>query len=284
MSVENLVSYIKNHPCLSHPIFNNWAEVKPSSEVVAALFHQIRSFCDSTRPIHNLAQGLTNIGLSQESSLVQQIGESEENHRPELATMAGYIINKMSKAQILSDLYDQHDVENYLKKSSDALLGNLPGYDKQRGLLIQNIVARNVFEGRKNTNKDAVYKNLGVTLALEITSNRYLIPGEKHCLIDAKLYDVSLDDKEMHYLHEHWGEAGAEAMHEQSAKDALSSVMTADTEKLIFAGAKDFLDSLLALWDVLNTTLLGSGHIDKSTSVTKSTHSSHRAYDAVTVQ
>ena len=264
MSANKLASYIKSHPCYSHPIFYNWSKINPSKEVVGALFHQIRSFCDATRPAHNLIDGLLQNGLSTESSLVKGITESEENHGPELATMAGYIINKMNDPLVFDDVYNQHQVEDALKKDSDKLLGNLPGYDKSSGLLIQNKVARNVFEGRKKTDKESVLKNLGITLALEIISNRHLIPGEKHCLIDSKLYGVSLDDKPMHYLAEHWGEAGAEAMHEQAAVDAIEIVMNPENERLIFDGAKEFLDALVSLWEVLDSTLLGSGYLNKA--------------------
>jgi hypothetical protein len=264
MTVENLVSYIKSHPCYTHPIFENWARVQPEKKVVGALFHQIRSFCDSTRPVHNLPEGLIRNGLGKESSLVMGIAESEENHGPELATMAGYIINKMSDTPDFPDLYDQSTIEASLKENSDEILGNLPGYDKKTGLLVQNKIARNVFEDRKRTDKDTVLKNLGVTLALEIISNRQLIPGEKLCLVDSKIYGVSLDDEEMHYLAEHWGEAGAEAAHEDAAKGAISAVLSPENEKLVYEGARNFLDSLLSLWDVLNSTLLGSGYLYKN--------------------
>ncbi|OGV25295.1 MAG: hypothetical protein A3F18_06985 [Legionellales bacterium RIFCSPHIGHO2_12_FULL_37_14] len=263
MSVDKLILFIKSHPCFNHPIFINWAEMAPDQVVVGALFHQIRSFCDSTRPAHAFSDGLVKNGLAKESCLVQQIAESEEDHGPELATMAGYILNKMSKNIIFSDLYDQNTIEAYLKSNSDSLLGHLPGYDRETGLLIQTKVARNVFEGRKKTDLHSVLKNLGAMIALEMISNGQLIPGEKHCLIDSGLYKVSLEDKEMHYLAEHWGEAGAEAMHEQTAQEAVKAVMTADNKDLVFSGAKDFLDSLLALWDTLNAALLGSGYLRK---------------------
>lgn len=263
MTVENLVSYIKGHSCYNHSIFKNWAKVDPSKETVAALFHQIRSFCDATRPVHNLPAALIKNGFSKESTLVVGIGESEENHGPELATMAGYIINKMSKIPVFKDLSNQLEIESYLKEKSDEILGNLPGYDHETGWLVQTKTARDVFEGRKNTDKETVLKNLGVTLGLELISNRQLIPGEKLCLVDSKLYDVSLDDEEMHYLAEHWGEAGAEAAHEEAAKGAISTIMSTENEKLVYEGARNFLDSLSSLWDTLNSALLGSGYLNK---------------------
>lgn len=261
MSAENLISYIKGHPCYSHPIFSNWAKVNPEKEVVAALFHQIRCFCDSTRPVHNLPLSLIENGFSEESELVKSIAVSEENHGPELATMAGYILNKMSKEEIFSDLYDQENLEKFLKSNSDELLSQLPGYDKENGLLIQNKIARNVFETRKKTDKTSMLINLGITLALEMISNRQLIPGEKHCLIDSNLYNASLEDEGMHYLKEHWGEVGAEAMHEKTAVDAINTTLTAETKDLIFRGAKVFLDSLASLWNTLDSALLGSGYL-----------------------
>ncbi len=264
MNVKDLVSHIKSHACYTHPLFKNWAAINPSHEVVGALFHQIRSFCDATRPAHAFLTGLTKHGLAKECILVCDIAESEEDHGPQLATMAGHIINKMTDNKTFTDVYDQASVENHLKHNSNAILGALPGYDKETGLLIQNKIARNVFEGRKKTDKDTVMKNLGTTLALEIISNRHLIPGEKLCLVDANLYDVSMDDSEMYYLAEHWGEAGAEAMHEQSAVDAISTVINEENAKLMFAGANEFLDALLALWETLNSALLGSGYLNKA--------------------
>lgn len=261
MSTDKLVSYIKNHRCYTHPIFQNWILVNPERDVVAALFHQIRSFCDSTRPVHNLPDALIQNGFSTESSLVKAIAESEENHGPELATMAGHVLNKMGKEPLFTDLYDTETIETYLKNKSDALLGKLPGYNPETGLLIQNEKARNVFEGRKQAEAESLYKNLGTTLALEMISNGHLIPGEKQALLDSKLYPITIDDKEMHYLKEHWGEVGAEAMHEAAALNAISSVINSENEKLIFEGAREFLDSLMLLWDTLDSSLLGSGYL-----------------------
>jgi hypothetical protein len=68
-----------------------------------------------------------------------------------------------------------------------------------------------------------------------------------------------MDDPEMHYLLEHWGEIGAEQQHEKNAITAVGSVLDDKTEELIVAGAYDFLDSLVALWDVLDAALLESG-------------------------
>jgi hypothetical protein len=50
MEINQLVQLIKDHRCYKHPVFSNWAKVNPSTEKIGALFHHIRSFCDSTRP------------------------------------------------------------------------------------------------------------------------------------------------------------------------------------------------------------------------------------------
>lgn len=264
MSVESLVNYIKSHRCYSHPIFENWAKANPSKEVVAALFHQIRSFCDATRPAHKFAEALVGCGLDTASGLVQEIVDSEENHGPELIAMAGHVVNSMGETPECADVNNQERVEAYLKAQSDKLLGDLPGYDHDSGLLVQTRTARAVFDGRKSLDKDITIKNLGVTLALEIISHNHLIPGEKHCLIDSGLYNISLSDAPMHYLEEHYGETGAECMHEQAAHDALAAVMTEDNKAVMFAGAQEFLDSLVSVWDALDSALLGSGYLAKA--------------------
>lgn len=259
MTIDDLVAQIRGHRCYSHPIFNHWAKVTPDTETVGALFHQIRSFCDSTRPGHNFPEALKSHQLSAESALLQEIVESEENHGPELATMAGYIVNRVAGREVFTDLYDQHAVEAGLKQFSDRLLGTLPGYEPTTGLLAQTRRARAVFDGRQATDRDNTIRNLGIALALEMISNRQLIPGEKACLVDAGHYGASLDDPEMHYLLEHWGEIGAEQQHEKNAITAVGSVLNEHTEQLIRDGAMAFLDALCALWDTLDTALLTSG-------------------------
>lgn len=259
MTIEELVDRIRGHRCYSHPIFHHWAKVSPSTEAVGALFHQIRSFCDSTRPGGNFPAALKSLSLSAESSLLQEIVESEENHGPELATMAGYIVNKTAGHQVFSNLYDQHTVEAGLKEFSDRLLSSLPGYDPTTGLLAQTRRARESFDGRQETDRDSTIRNLGVALALEMISNRHLIPGEKECLVDSGLYGATLEEEPMHYLLEHWGEIGAEQQHEKNAISAVGSVLNSETESLIVEGVYLFLDSLAALWDVLDSALLTSG-------------------------
>ena len=258
-TIEEIVSYIRNHRCYTHPIFHNWAVVNPEPKVVGALFHQIQRFCASTRPGGNFPEAVKELGLQQESALLQEIVESEEDHGPHLATMAGFILNRTSKSQICLDLYDRQAVESKLKAYSDELLGTLPGYDHDSGLTTQTRRGIAVFDRRQSTDRDSTFRNLGTALALEMISNRQLIPGEKHCLIDSGLYGASMDDPEMHYLAEHWGEIGAEQQHEKNAVAAVASVLNEETEPLIMEGAKEFLDSLANLWDILDSAFLQSG-------------------------
>lgn len=258
-TIDDVIAFVHNHRCYDHPIFAHWASVNPKPEVVGSLFHQIRSFCDSTRPGGNMPNALREHGLDRESHLLDEIVESEEDHGPELATMAGYILNKAAGAPVCPDLGDQTAVEAQLKKYSDQMLGHLPGYDASTGLTVQCRRARSVFSGRSSNDRETTIRNLGTALALEIISNRQLIPGEKLALVDSGLYGANLEDDEMHYLLEHWGELGAEQQHEKNAAEAVGSVLNAETEPLIMEGAKEFLDSLASLWDVLDATLLHSG-------------------------
>ena len=257
--IDEVVEYVRQHRCYSHPIFYDWAKVNPGTEVVGALFHQIQRFCASTRPGGRFPEAVKELGLSDESSLLQEIVESEEDHGPHLATMAGFILNSVAKRGICADLYDRDDVESTLKLYSDELLGNLPGYDLASGLTTQTRRARAVFDRRQLTDRESTMRNFGTALALEMISNRQLIPGEKHCLVDSGLYDAKMTDPEMHYLAEHWGEIGAEQHHEKNAIAAVASVLNDETEPLIMDGATDFLDSLANLWDVLDSALLESG-------------------------
>ena len=260
MKIEELVKYIRNHRCYTHPIFKHWATTAPSPEVVGTLFHQIQNFCASTRPGWNFPMALKNLDLQKESQLLQEIVESEEDHGPELATMAGFILNRAAKQQICSDLYNQSAVESKLKEYSDQLLSTLPGYSLETGLMAQTQKAITVFDRRKLTDRDSTLRNLGTALALEMISNCQLIPGEKHCLVDSGLYEASIEHPEMHYLLEHWGEIGAEQQHEKNAIAAVASVLSEETEPLIMEGVNDFLNSLANLWDLLDAALLQSGN------------------------
>jgi len=262
MTIDELVEQIRTHRCYNHPIFDHWAKVGPDSDAVGALFHQIQNFCAATRPGGNFPDALREHKLSAESALLQEIVESEENHGPELATMAGYIVNRAAGQQVFSNLYDQEAVEAGLKAFSDKLLGSLPGYDPATGMLAQTRKARATFDGRLATDRDSTIRNLGSALALEMISNRQLIPGEKVCLVDAGLYGTTINDSEMHYLLEHWGEIGAEQQHEKNAIAAVGSVLNDQTEALIVEGAYLFLDSLVALWDILDSALLVSGYAE----------------------
>jgi hypothetical protein len=257
---DQLVEHVKGHRCYSHPVFVNWAKVAPGPEVVGALFHQIQNFCASTRPGLNFPAALKKNGLTDQSALMQEIVESEENHGPELATMAGHIVNRAADSIVCKDVYDQKAVEAKLKEFSDSILGSLPGYDPETGLTTQAREAIAVFERRMLSDKDATYRNLGTALALEMISNRQLIPGEKLCLIDSGAYRTNLNEAEMHYLLEHWGEVGAEQQHEKNAIEAVSLVADERAQHLIKEGADDFLNSLCALWDLLDTSLLQSGY------------------------
>jgi flagellar hook-associated protein FlgK len=65
----------------------------------------------------------------------------------------------------------------------------------------------------------------------------------------------------MHYLLEHYGETGAEAKHEQNAIEAVASVLNDENKQAIKTGVDDFLNSLAALWDLLDSALLESGNM-----------------------
>jgi hypothetical protein len=258
-SVAKIADRIRNHRCYTHPIFENWARVRPGANTVGALFHQIQCFCASTRPGGKFPGALAGLGLDRQSHLLQEIVESEENHGPELATMAGFILNRAAGTSVCEDLSDQEAVESTLRDCSDQILGNLPDYDLETGLAVQTRRAIAVFERRNRTDPETTYRNLGTAVALEMISNRQLIPGEKHCLVDSGIYDADINQQEMHYLLEHWGEAGAEIQHEKNAFAAIESVVDEKTLPLILAGVDDFLNALVDLWDLLDSALLGSG-------------------------
>jgi len=259
-SIDEILDYIRGHRCFSHPIFEHWAHGDPQPETIGALFHQIQCFCASTRPGWNFPQALAHHNLTAQSHLLQEIVESESNHGPELAMMAGHVINRRSSRRIASDLKDHEKVEGQLRACSDQLLGTLPGYDKATGLTRQTRKAIAVFDRRKLMDRTSTLQNLGTALALELISNEHLIPGEKLCLLDSGLYGVSLDEPEMHYLLEHWGEVGAEQQHQKNAIAAVSMVLDDTTEPLIFDGVNEFLTSLVSLWDLLDSALLMSGY------------------------
>ena len=257
-STDSLEQFVREHRCATHPIFEHWVEADPPPNTLAALFHQIQLFCASTRPGREFPNALRQLGMNEQSQLIQEIVASEADHGPELATMAAFIINQRSKAPRFTNLTDQEAIEHELKRCSDEQLGHVTGYDSGLGLTPQARRAIMVMLRREQTEPAATLANLGTTLALEIISNRHLIPGEKHCLVDSGRYGVDLDMPEMHYLLEHWGECGAEEQHEQNALEAVRAVLDDDPQNLarIHSGAADFLNALDALWDMLDETLL----------------------------
>ncbi|MCZ4123617.1 hypothetical protein [Streptomyces sp. H39-S7] len=257
-TTDMLIDRIKTHRVFDHPLYEHWAAAPPSAEVSGALFHQVQSFCASTRPGGDFPTALRGLGWDEQAVLIEEIVDSEAGHGPELATMAGHIVNRTG-SQVFDDVYDTDRVEAWLKSSSDRLLAGLPGYDPETGLTPQAAAAIEVFRRRFSSDADTTVRNLGTALALEIISNQSLIPGEKRALIDSGHYKAGIDEPEMHYMAEHWGDAGAEQQHEANVILAVSSVMDATNSEQIEQGVEDFLESLCALWDVLDAALLASG-------------------------
>ncbi|MEI5101021.1 hypothetical protein RB200_23820 [Streptomyces sp. PmtG] len=257
-TTDTLIDRIKTHRVFTHPFYDHWAARPPSAEVTGALFHQVQSFCASTRPGGDFPTALRSIGWDQQAVLIEEIVDSEAGHGPELATMAGHIVNRTG-TQVFDDVYDTERVEAWLKSASDDLLAALPGYDPETGLTAQAAAAIEVFRRRYSSDAETTVRNLGTALALEIISNQSLIPGEKRALIDSGHYKTDLEEPEMHYMAEHWGDAGAEQQHEANVITAVSSVMDASNSDQIERGVEDFLTSLCALWDVLDAALLSSG-------------------------
>ncbi|MCR8579098.1 hypothetical protein [Streptomyces sp. Isolate_219] len=257
-TTDTLIDRIKTHRVFDHPLYEHWAATTPSAEVSGALFHQVQSFCASTRPGGEFPTALRSLGWNEQALLIEEIVDSESGHGPELATMAGHIVNRTG-SPVFDDVYDTTRVEAWLKSSSDRLLAGLPGYDRETGLTPQAAAAIEVFRRRFSSDAETTVRNLGTALALEIISNQSLIPGEKRALIDSGHYKADLDEPEMHYMAEHWGDDGAEQQHEANVIKAVSSVMDASNSEQIEQGVEDFLSSLCALWDVLDAALLASG-------------------------
>ncbi|MYT17988.1 hypothetical protein YWIDRAFT_07639 [Streptomyces sp. SceaMP-e96] len=257
-TTDTLIDRIKTHRVFDHPLYEHWAATPPSAEVSGALFHQVQSFCAATRPGGEFPTALRSLGWNEQALLIEEIVDSESGHGPELATMAGHIVNRTG-SPVFDDVYDTTRVEAWLKSSSDRLLAGLPGYDRETGLTPQAAAAIEVFRRRFSSEAETTVRNLGTALALEIISNQSLIPGEKRALIDSGHYKADLDEPEMHYMAEHWGEDGAEQQHEANVIKAVSSVMDASNSEQIEQGVEDFLSSLCALWDVLDAALLASG-------------------------
>jgi hypothetical protein len=255
MTMDALSARIRAHRCYSHPVFRNWAAARPDYETIGAMFPQIQLFCSSTRCGGNFPDALAALGLEKQSTLVNEIVDSETGHGRELAMMAGHIINRAAGRIVCSDLADQTAIEELLKRCSDRVFSALPGYDAATGQAAQTRRTIEVLERRQRSDRASSYRNLGTVLALEIIANRHVIPGEKQCLVDSGLYGVSMSDPEMHYLLEHWGEIGAEQQHEDSALTAVAEAIDDATESEIVAGIDDFLNSLASLWDVLSALL-----------------------------
>lgn len=255
-TVDEFVREIRTHRAYTHPIWDHWAARRLPPKSLAALFHQIRCFCASTRPGLAFPDGLRSLGMQQQSKLIGEIVASESGHGADLALMAGHLVNRSSQRVLFDDINSQEMVESGLKQYSDLLLGHRPGYDHTSGLLPETATAIAVFERRNDASPEATRKNLGTALALEIISNRSLIPGEKRAIVDSGIYGVSLEDPEMHYLAEHGGEIGAEQHHENNVVEAVSSVLDVSNAELIRQGVTDFLDSLAALWDALDGLLV----------------------------
>lgn len=254
--VSPWIAAVENHPLYTHPLFDRWRAVEPGPEELGALFHQIQCFCASTRPGHAFPQTLRSLGHVEEAALMDEIVASESGHGPELATMAGYIINRAAGRTLFPDLYDTAAVEDQLRRASDRVLGHVAGYDASDGLTAQARRAIAVFDSRRGTSAADAMRSLGVALALEIISNRHLIPGEKSALVESGLYGVSLDDAEMHYLAEHWGELGAEQQHESNVIRAITSIAGTGDNADVRGGVVEFLDALASLWDALDEHVL----------------------------
>ncbi len=258
--IENVVSpwiaAVESHPLYRHPFFERWHAARPGPEELGALFHQIQCFCASTRPGHAFPQTLRALGYPDQAALMDEIVASESGHGPELATMAGHIINRASGQTLFPDLHDTAGIEDGLRRASDRVLGHLDGYEPVAGLTAQARRAIAVFDSRRGTTAADSMRSLGAALALEIISHRHLIPGEKAVLVDSGLYGVSLEEAEMHYLAEHWGELGAEQKHESNVVQAITSIAGTAEDPDVRGGLMEFLDALASLWDVLDEQVL----------------------------
>lgn len=264
-SVQWLIHDVTTSRLFKHPLFDHWAARPVRYEVHGAIFHQIQMFCASTRPALNFPSSLKQHGFMKQSELIEEIVAGEKGHGQKLAAMAAHIINRSEATNYFSDIYDQVTIEKRLKLWSDFFLHNLPGYDPSyTGLTIQAQKAIAVFERRKNTDYESTVSSLGTSFALEIISKRQIIPGEVRALVESGYYGVNLGDGPMEYLREHFGEGGAEDLHEKNVIAAITDLFEKNPINpkifpLIQTGIDDFLESLAKLWDVLDTTLLQSG-------------------------
>jgi len=256
MQAIDFVNHIRNHRCYTHPIFHRWASAGPDAERIGALFHHIQRLCACTRPALSFERGLARLGLDEECEILASIVKSEEDHGPQFATMAAHVMNHRSGDRLFPDLADQGAIEAALAACSRRQLGALPGYDAEPASLPADRRVWEVFGRRAKDDAESTYLNIGSLLAIELLANGHIIPGEVHCLVDAKLYGVASEDPEMEYLDEHAGEAGAENWHERAAIRAVQGVLTPANEELVFRGVDDCLEAVADLWDVLDQQLL----------------------------
>lgn len=254
--MDQLVTYIRAHRCLNHPIFHHWAQVNPSAEVIGAFFHHQQTACNATRPGRNFDQGLTNMDMAEATQTLKEIVASEEDHGPHLARMAGFLMNRASGRTIHPDLDDKEGIEEVMRNCSRTFFSHLPGYDPGPGFLKQDRAVRQVLMRRELTDRDSTYRNIGTLVAVEMLAAEHVFPGEMKCLIESGFYRATANDREMEYLIEHWGESGAEAWHSEKSIAAARPLMNEETEPLMFAGAAECLDAISNLWDILDSTLL----------------------------
>jgi hypothetical protein len=256
MQAQDLVNHIRNHRCYNHPLFHHWAAVNPSAEGVGTLFHHIQRLCACTRPALNFEHGLSQLKLDEESAILASIVKSEADHGPQLATMAAHIVNQRAGKPLFVDLTDQDTIEAKLAEYSRRKFSALPGYHPATASLPEDRRVWEVFGRRAKDDEESTYRNIGSLLAIELLANGHIIPGEVHCLVKADLYHSDIEDRDMEYLKEHAGEAGAENWHEREAIRAVQSVLNSSNEQLVFEGVDDCLDAIAALWDALDQGLL----------------------------
>ena len=256
MQSLNLVQDIRAHRAHNHPIFQHWAAVQPGAEAIGALFHHIQRLCACTRPALSFEHGLARLGKAAECEILSSIVKSESDHGPQLATMAAHVVNRRAGEELFVDLFDQPAIEERLAQCSRRKLGALPGYDAETASLPADRRVWEVFALRAKDDAESTYLNIGALLVIELLANGHIIPGMTHCLLDAGLYGLKLEEPEMEYLREHAGETGAENWHERVAIRAVEGVMTPESEALVVQGVNDTLEAVAALWDTIAAGLL----------------------------
>jgi hypothetical protein len=258
MTLSELVAYVEGHRAYTHPIFDHWGASRPQPDVIGAMFHHIGSLCACSRPAWSFETALAELDRPEECQILKSIVNSEEDHGPQLAVMAGHIVNCAAREAVIPDLNQQVDVERRLRAFSARFFDALPSYSRETGMLAQDRRVKAVFDRRKLSSRDATLGNVGALLAIEMLANGHIIPGEVRCLVDSELYGASMATPEMEYLREHAGDEGAECWHEEEAKRAVGAMLDCETEALIFGGLRECLDAVCGLWDLLDSTLLAS--------------------------